>query len=392
MVDEQPAPAVCPFGLQLPAIGTDAAREPHLATVRLADHGVLLAHRPVGASLAGYSATVAQRYTGGAWTSADPSDVVAPCDSGAHEALTAVPPSGPGAGAARGRWLIAACGSRADAPATSTLVNAETDPDTWLDQRCTEDLWLWMVTARSCAEILERFPDAAGGVYAIDPDGPGGTPPGEAFCDQRSLGGGWTQVLGVKDDGVGEPAITRPDSLAAGLAAASRQEGYVGAVKLGSFPSRGAFLELRFYCRRDSGARLHVVTQSAATVGYLLALDGSPPASGRGTYFRVDESMAVDATIYGPLATDASQLGQNDHLWGNDEVSEPRISWTGRWGDIIQGADPEDRLASHPMLIVQSDAGGLPTAVRRGYRATKDARECDGPTSSSPGEWRIFVR
>lgn len=363
---------------------------PHESIVRQADHGVLLAHRPKGASLAGYAPGVPQRFVEGAWADATAELVVEPCDSGSHGVLAPLPVSGPSP--ERGQWIVAACGERADAPLSSSLLDPSTDPANWVETACGDDLWLWLVTAQSCAEIAARFPAAPGGTYTIDPDGPGGEAPGEAFCDQRSVGGGWTQVLGVVDDGLNAPKIERPASLRDGLAAAAKREGYVAATRLGSFPSRGPFLELRFYCRRDNGAALHVATQSAAILNFLLSIDDSPPISARGTYYRVDASHALDAANYGASGKDASELGQHDYLWGNDQTITPRLSWTGKWGDLVEGAEREDRLASHPMVIVQSDAGGFPTAVRRGFRATKDVRECDGPATTSPGEWRVFVR
>lgn len=391
VVDATPTAAVCPFGLQILGVGTDGSRAPRPVTVRLEDHAVLVAHRRRGAGLAGFAPEAAQQYVDGAWTSAVAGQVVEPCDTGTHDELSPLPASGPMGTAARGRWLIAACGPRADAPLASTLVDQDAPPASWLDAPCDDDLWLWLATARSCAEIALRFPDAPGGVYTIDPDGPGGASPGAAFCDQRTAGGGWTQILGVKDDGSAPPVIERPATLSPGLAAASRLEGYVAAPLLAAFPSRGPFLELRFYCRRESGARVHVVTQSVDVPNYMLSRGATPPPA-RGSYYRVDGTMNWDPTIYAVAPEDSSQLGQNDLLWGNDQVSEPRVSWTGRWGESIQGADPADRVASHPMVIEPSEAGGTPTAVRRGYRATKDARECDGPTGSSPGEWRVFAR
>lgn len=389
--DEAPASAVCPFGVHMLAVGTDASQPPAPTTVRLADHGVLLAHRPRGASLAGYTPAVAQRFVDGAWID-DAVIVVDPCDGGGHAALTALAPSGPPGVEARGRWLVAACGARADAPTSSSLVAPSSDPAAWLDAPCADDLWLWLVTAQSCAEVAARFPDSPGGIYAIDPDGPGGDPPGEAFCDQRSVGGGWTQVLGVVDDGVSGPKIVRPASLRDGLAAAARREGYVGATRLRHFPSRGPFLELRFYCRRDTGAQLHITTESAAVLEFLLSLGESPPITARGTYYRVDRSQALDPSIYDAAGVDESQIGQNDHLWGSDQTTSPQLAWTGKWGERFAGAELDDRLALHPMVILPSDAGGFATAVLRGFRATKEARECDGSATKSPGEWRVFVR
>lgn len=61
------------------------------------------------------------------------------------------------------------------------------------DETCT--------TIASCLE-LEGLDDGAelpSGVYELDPDGPGGEPAYEAYCELELMGGGWTLVL--KADG-----------------------------------------------------------------------------------------------------------------------------------------------------------------------------------------------
>jgi predicted ribosomally synthesized peptide with SipW-like signal peptide len=47
----------------------------------------------------------------------------------------------------------------------------------------------------SCAQILAATPGAPSGLYAIDPDGPGGADPFTVDCEMVVLGGGWTPVI-----------------------------------------------------------------------------------------------------------------------------------------------------------------------------------------------------
>lgn len=49
-------------------------------------------------------------------------------------------------------------------------------------------------TPRSCADALKQGTAQSGNVL-IDPDGNGGDPPYDAFCDMNAAGGGWTEIF-----------------------------------------------------------------------------------------------------------------------------------------------------------------------------------------------------
>ncbi|WP_125779362.1 fibrinogen-like YCDxxxxGGGW domain-containing protein [Pseudoalteromonas rubra] len=51
----------------------------------------------------------------------------------------------------------------------------------------------------TCATIKQQQPDAATGIYQIDPDGNGGTPAFYAHCEMALNGGGWTLVAHHQD-------------------------------------------------------------------------------------------------------------------------------------------------------------------------------------------------
>ncbi len=51
----------------------------------------------------------------------------------------------------------------------------------------------------SCLEWLDLYPDSPDGIYTLDPDGPGGEPEFETWCDMTTAGGGWTLVMSLVD-------------------------------------------------------------------------------------------------------------------------------------------------------------------------------------------------
>ncbi len=387
---EEPVSTACPFGREAVARGLRPGEAPAPATLRLLDGAVLLAHWPAGSPADGFRGDTAQVLDGGVWVDS-PLRAIDPCGAGAHVPLVTGQPEAPRpAVTARGRVLTLACGERVDEVTTEIDLDPSADPAAAIiDLPCTGDRWLWLWNARSCADILARFPNAPTGRYTIDPDGPAGDPPGEAFCDQVSLGGGWTRVLGVRHGPSGEaPEITRPTTLREGLAVASAEKGYVTASSLGALPPREGWLSFRFYCHRHNSPRLHLMTAQPHLDRFLTGEVFEPPQA---QVTRVLQSDLVDTGLFGSSFGDDSTLGRKPQFWGQDPTFFN--GWaSGRWGDLSLSLDLEDRVADHPMYMPRDDENDLP----RGFRATQEFLECDGGAAVAPdaeaGVWMVFAR
>ncbi len=81
-----------------------------------------------------------------------------------------------------------------DTTADGSTTGGCTDHAQCSDQVCIEGV---CTSVQSCRQLeqLDVRQTLPSGVYPLDPDGEGGIPPFEAFCELERMGGGWTLVL-----------------------------------------------------------------------------------------------------------------------------------------------------------------------------------------------------
>jgi hypothetical protein len=385
--DLEPETAICPLGPIVELAALNDAVLPQATRAR--DGAVLLAHVPKDASLEGATFEWVEQLDGDGWSpSAAP---IEPCGRGGHVPLESLVldervDEQPG-----GRVIERACGIRADAPSSVVLVDPTAPPDTWLDptSTCDGDQWLWLWTARSCAQIHERFPDAPTGVFVLDPDGPGGEEPGRAFCDQVTLGGGWTRVLGVERKNGETPLLQQSETLSEGLAFAASMSGTTRSTTLTGLPTAGVHLELRFFCERVSEegsiARIHLVTQGPDVARYFQRPVEPPLATF--TFTPLDASFTFDPDLQ--PGDNTVPLAYKPDFWG--ETLSGFIA-TGRWGHRNDSSFVDQRLGDRPIHVGDLPGRGDVNLVsNKGFSVTADELLCDSVVEAK-ARWMVFAR
>lgn len=183
---------------------------------------------------------------------------------------------------------------------------------------------------RDCLQIITESPSVTDGVYQIDPDGLGGLPAFDCYCDMTTDGGGWTMVMNYVQQGnpglelkTTSLPLLGSSTLGDNEGASSTLWGHASNSLLSNFD----FTEVRFYGESSLHTRiLHFKHEQEAMVNYFkTGVGGVNVPDLRNNFFAFPEHTA-DLPFF------ASQgfINQGDEAmidvpFGNNNI--PRKMW-----------------------------------------------------------------